>query len=119
VQVDPIKPTLKAPRTKRLKLTYVEALSIFASKFSLRRYTSHGAGGVDVGGGGGEAGAGPASADVKVLKEELKDRKRQMHKLQEVYGRLKEKFTAAGGAPTAFDTCRTAGAYTRPLLSSS
>jgi hypothetical protein len=40
VQVDPIKPTLKAPGNKRLKLECNELLSIFAFKFNLRRYTS-------------------------------------------------------------------------------
>jgi len=39
VQVDPIKPTLKAPGTKRLKLKYDELLSHLAFKFNLRRYT--------------------------------------------------------------------------------
>jgi len=39
VQVDPIKPTLKAPGTKRLKLKHDEPLSNFAFKFNLRRYT--------------------------------------------------------------------------------
>ena len=38
MQVDPIKPTLKAPGTKRLKLQYDEPLSSFAFKFNLRRY---------------------------------------------------------------------------------
>jgi len=38
VQVDPIKPTLKAPGTKRLKLKYDELLSNFAFDFNLRRY---------------------------------------------------------------------------------
>ena len=38
MQVVPIKPTLKAPGTKRLKLKYDEALSNFAFKFNLRRY---------------------------------------------------------------------------------
>ena len=38
MQVDPIKPTLKAPGTKRLKLTYHKLLSSFAFKFNLRRY---------------------------------------------------------------------------------
>jgi len=38
VQVDPIKPTLKAPVNKRLKLEYDELLSRFAFKFNLRRY---------------------------------------------------------------------------------
>ena len=39
VLVDPIKPTLKAPGAKRLKLKYDEMLSIFAVKFNLRRAT--------------------------------------------------------------------------------
>jgi len=38
VQVDPIKPTLKSPGTMRLKLEFDELRSIFAFKFSLRRY---------------------------------------------------------------------------------
>ena len=33
-----MKPTLKAPGTKLLKLKYDEPLSIFAFKFNLRRY---------------------------------------------------------------------------------
>ena len=39
MQVVPIKPTLKAPGTKRLKLKYDATLSNFAFKFNLRRYT--------------------------------------------------------------------------------
>ena len=38
VQVDPIKPTLKAPETKRLNLKYGERLSSFAFNSILRRY---------------------------------------------------------------------------------
>jgi len=63
-------------------------------------------------GAGVETGAGVAAAatatttENAALTKELKERKRQMHKLQEVYGRLKEKFVAAGGAPDAFDTGR-------------
>ena len=38
VNVEPMKPTLKAPGTKRLKLSYCELLSIFASEVILRRY---------------------------------------------------------------------------------
>jgi len=37
VQVDPLKPTLKAPETKRLKLQCDELLSNFGFKFNLRR----------------------------------------------------------------------------------
>ena len=39
VQVGPMKPMLKAPGTKRLKLKYDESPSNFAFKFNLRRYT--------------------------------------------------------------------------------
>ena len=39
VQLDPIKPTLKVPGTKRLKLQYDEFLSSLPFKFNLRRYT--------------------------------------------------------------------------------
>jgi len=39
VQVDPIKPTLKASGTMRLKLKYVKLLSSFAFKSNLRRYS--------------------------------------------------------------------------------
>ena len=38
VQVDPMKPTLKAPGIRRLKLKYAKPLSNFALKFNLRRY---------------------------------------------------------------------------------
>jgi hypothetical protein len=51
VQVDPIKPTLKALGTKRLKLKSDAALSSFAFEFNLRHYnvgggkcTAHGGG---------------------------------------------------------------------------
>jgi hypothetical protein len=37
VQVEPIKPRLKAPGTKRLKLKYGKLLSDFAFNFNLRR----------------------------------------------------------------------------------
>ena len=39
MQVDPLKPMLKAPGTKRLKLRYDEPLSNFAFKINLRRYS--------------------------------------------------------------------------------
>ena len=38
MQVQPIKPMLKAPGTKRLKLKYDETPSNVAFKFDLRRY---------------------------------------------------------------------------------
>ena len=40
MQVDPIKPTLKAPGTQRLKLKYDKLLSSFAFNFNLRRYNT-------------------------------------------------------------------------------
>jgi len=40
VQVDPIKPTLKAPGTKLLKLECDESLSNFDFNVNLRRYTT-------------------------------------------------------------------------------
>jgi hypothetical protein len=42
VQVDPIKATLKAPGTKRLKLKSDELLSSFAFNFNMRRYSKGG-----------------------------------------------------------------------------
>jgi len=39
VQLDPIKPTLKAPGIKRLKLIRDDKLSNFAFKFNLRCYS--------------------------------------------------------------------------------
>jgi hypothetical protein len=38
VQVDPIKPNLKAPGTNRLRLNYEKLLPSFAFNLSLRRY---------------------------------------------------------------------------------
>ena len=38
MQVDPIKPVLKVPGTKRLKLKHFKSLSKLAFKFNLRRY---------------------------------------------------------------------------------
>ena len=46
MQVDPVKSTLKAPGTERLKLEYKELLSNFGFNFSLRRYTEGGGGAV-------------------------------------------------------------------------
>jgi len=39
VQIDPIKPTVKAPGPQHLKLEYDGLLSNFGFKFNLRRYT--------------------------------------------------------------------------------
>ena len=43
MQVDPIKPKLKPPGTKRLKLKYDILLSTSAFKFNLRRFIQYGA----------------------------------------------------------------------------
>ena len=40
VQVDPIKPTLKAPKSKLLKLEHEKVLSNYAFKLKFRRYTT-------------------------------------------------------------------------------
>jgi len=40
VQVDPMRLTLKAPGTKRLKQNVDDLLSSFAFKFNLRRYAT-------------------------------------------------------------------------------
>ena len=40
MQVEPIKPLLKAPGTKRLKLKFEVPLSNFAFKFNIHHYTS-------------------------------------------------------------------------------
>jgi len=40
VQLDPIKPTLKAPGSQRLKLKYGNTLSTVAVKLYLRRYNT-------------------------------------------------------------------------------
>jgi len=40
VQVDPVKPTVKAPGTKRLQVEYDELLSSLAFKFKWRRYNA-------------------------------------------------------------------------------
>ena len=45
MQVDPVKPSLKAPETHHLKLNFDEVLSRFAFNFYLRRYIK---GGTDV-----------------------------------------------------------------------
>ena len=43
MQLDPIKPMLKPPGTKHLKLEYDELLSSFAFKFNLHRFTKNNA----------------------------------------------------------------------------
>jgi hypothetical protein len=42
VQVDPLKPALKPPGIKRLKIKYCDPLENFAFKFNLRRYIMEG-----------------------------------------------------------------------------
>ena len=68
MQVDPIKATLKAPGSKRLKLKHDNLLSHFAFRFNLRRYTkakSHPAPVAPGGSGGG--GGGPTREDLEIL----------------------------------------------------
>jgi len=60
VQVDPIKPALKAPGINRLKLEFDKPLSNFAFKFSLRRYAAVAAAAAHV-----AAAAAAAAADNK------------------------------------------------------
>ena len=65
MQAHPIKPALKPPGSKRLKLECDILLSNFASKFSLRRYSKgkgKGAAGAGGGGAGADAGAGAGDA---------------------------------------------------------
>jgi len=67
MQVEPMKPVLKAPGTKRLKLNHDEPLLNFAFNFNLRRY-SQGARrrgrlpAVRGGGGGGQCAGGSGRA---------------------------------------------------------
>ena len=60
MQVDPIKPTLKAPGSQSLKPKYDKLLPNVAFRFNLRRYTkgSEGAGDEAAGEAGDEAAAG-------------------------------------------------------------
>jgi len=65
VQVDPIRPTLKAPGTKRLKLEYDRLLLCFAFYFNVRRCTKEEAPaetGAVAAAGGGRTGASAAAA---------------------------------------------------------
>jgi hypothetical protein len=63
VQVDPIKPTLKPPGTKRLKLNCDVLLRNFAFNYNLRRYNEEEVDGIGGDGGdGGEGGKGTGEA---------------------------------------------------------
>ena len=59
MQIDPIKPKLRPPETKRLKLKYDGLLSNFGFKFNVRRYN----GGRDIS----ELGVGHLRADGQTL----------------------------------------------------
>jgi hypothetical protein len=87
VQVDPIKHTLKAPGPQRLKLEYDGLLSNFAFKFNWRRYIK-----------------GELEGAPDLTKEQVKS--------------LFNKLTERANVKASFDfTLRPAGAYTRPLFS--
>jgi len=68
VQIDPIKPKLKPPGTKRLKLNCDELLSTSAFKFNLRRYNLEYSTGRGGGGGGGGRGYGSGNTSKHGLK---------------------------------------------------
>jgi len=97
VQVDPIKPPLKAPGAKALKLKYDKLRSNFALNFNLRPYTK--AGNVD---------------GIACLVElgAHADYESPSHKTALVAAVL------AGTIPSIAALCAVAGAYNRPLLSS-
>ena len=109
MQVDSIEATVQAPGTKRLRLKHDEPLSSFAFKFNLRRYIE-GEDGMDVdgedgGGGGGGKRAGWREAAYSLVLD-----------YSALSARLKQ-------APRPSDREKMdeelrAGAYTRPLSSS-
>jgi hypothetical protein len=108
-----MKPALKAPGTKRLKLTCDETLSNFAFNFKLRRYTKAG---LAAAGSGGAAGGAENTAPPGSTGKPLRDRTST--------GSAGSGGGGGGGlrmSETRMATRRRAlkaGAYTRPLLSS-
>jgi len=82
VRVDPIEPSLKASRSKRLKVEHDKLLSNSAFNFNLRRF-------------------------IKVVQSGASSREKSF---QALHKRIKKHLGAALPSP--------AGAYTRPLLSS-
>jgi len=100
VQVDPMKPTLKAPGPLRLKLKYDGSLSNFAFKSDLRRYTKEP--------------HNPIKQDVQKKTGELRD---YLHgDMLFNYGFMPQ--TWEDPALVSEETGYKAEAYTRPLLSS-
>ena len=96
MQVEPIKPTSKAPGTKRLTLKYDEPLSNFAFKFNLRRYTMmvrssvrHALGGLgDTAAGHGlEHDSADGSADIRVDKSARPSKWEKLKKQSSLIGR--------------------------------
>ena len=73
VHVDPIKPTLRAPGIKRLKLKCDKLRSTFAFKFNLRRYTKAAAQVAHEGGGGGANRQGLTLVHIRAQLEQLQD----------------------------------------------
>jgi hypothetical protein len=92
VQVDPIRPTLKPLGTTHLKLKHNEVLFKFAFKFNLRRYST----------------AAPAAAPRRATPSRGSPRSKC---------KARRPRTPPASA-TARGPCPTAGAYTRPLFSS-
>jgi len=100
VQVDSDRPTLKAPRTKRLKLQHDKLLSNFAFNFNLRRYS--------------EAGD-PLAEQVRQQLETLVKEKSQ---LAQENAALRRENESLQELLMYSNMASTAGPYTRPLLSS-
>jgi hypothetical protein len=84
VQVDPIKPTLKPPGTKRLKLKYEKLVSSFGFNVNLRRYIKGKAAALDLQN---------IDTDMIIPKQFLKTIKRTGLGVAAFYGRGLHSFT--------------------------
>ena len=104
-QVDPIKPTLKPPGSNLLTPKYEEPLSSFAVKFNLRRYTEADTAKVD------HTAATVATAHIESATA-VKDAQDGSTAAARALG------GAAAAGLEAQRAALTAGAYTRPLFSS-
>jgi len=125
VQIDPIKPMLKATGSARLKLKCDDLLLNFAIDFNMRGYTLVG----PVGAGDGRGGVAVHGLAVQVhpLKPTLKPPGTERLKLQcdilpsTIAFKFNLRRYTMGGLPTAYlaaAACLAAGAYTRPLFGS-
>jgi hypothetical protein len=102
VQVEPMKPELKAPGTKRLKLSYDEPPSNCAFNFNVRRYSVE---------------------QSEALRANLEERLAHAADKREYMLDPASGIRMAGGGPSpvkmaAMSATSTAGAYTRPHLCS-